>query len=56
LLEEKGNMHKIFFRLFKKNNAKDIVNFLSNNSSFIEDIKIILSMPKLIFFKKLLDF
>jgi lycopene beta-cyclase len=56
LLEEKGNMHKIFFRLFKKNNAKDIVNFLSNNSSFIQDIKIILSMPKLIFFKKLLNF
>ena len=56
LLEEKGNMHKIFFRLFKKNNAKDIVNFLSNNSSFIQDIKVILSMPKLIFFKKLLNF
>ncbi|CAN1597418.1 lycopene beta cyclase [Candidatus Pelagibacterales bacterium] len=56
LLEEKGNMYKIFFRLFKKNNAKDIVNFLSNNSSFIQDIKIILSMPKLIFFKKLLNF
>jgi lycopene beta-cyclase len=56
LLEEKENMHKIFFRLFKKNNAKNIVNFLSNNSSFIQDIKIILSMPKLIFFKKLLNF
>jgi lycopene beta-cyclase len=56
LLEEKGNMHKIFFRLFKKNNAKNIVNFLSNNSSFIQDIKIILSMSKLIFFKKLLNF
>jgi lycopene beta-cyclase len=56
LLEEKGNMYKIFFRLFKKNNAKDIVNFLSNNSSFIQDIKIILSMPKLIFFKKLFNF
>jgi lycopene beta-cyclase len=56
LIQEKGNMHKNFFRLFKKNNAKDIVNFLSNNSSFIQDIKIILSMSKLIFFKKLLNF
>ncbi|CAO6127517.1 lycopene beta cyclase [Candidatus Pelagibacterales bacterium] len=56
LLEEKGNMYKIFLRLFKKNNTKDIVNFLSNSSNFIQDIKIILSMPKLIFIKKLLNF
>lgn len=56
LLEEKSNMHKIFFRLFKKNNTKDIISFLSNNSNFIQDIKIILSMPKLIFIKKLLNF
>jgi lycopene beta-cyclase len=56
LLEEKENMHKIFFRLFKKNNTKDIISFLSNNSNFIQDIKIILSMPKLIFIKKLLNF
>jgi lycopene beta-cyclase len=56
LLEEKGNMHNIFLRLFKKNNTKDIVNFLSNSSNFIQDIKIILSMPKLIFIKKLLNF
>jgi lycopene beta-cyclase len=56
LLEEKSNMHKIFFRLFKKNSTKDIISFLSNNSNFIQDIKIILSMPKLIFIKKLLNF
>ena len=56
LLEEKSNMHKIFFRLFKKNNTKDIISFLSNDSNFIQDIKIILSMPKLIFIKKLLNF
>jgi lycopene beta-cyclase len=49
-------MYKIFLRLFKKNNTKDIVNFLSNSSNFIQDIKIILSMPKLIFIKKLLNF
>ena len=56
LLEQKSNMHKIFFRLFKKNNTKDIISFLSNDSNFIQDIKIILSMPKLIFIKKLLNF
>ena len=56
LLEEKSNMHKIFFKLFKKNNTKDIISFLSNDSNFIQDIKIILSMPKLIFIKKLLNF
>ena len=56
LLEEKSNMHKIFFRLFKKNNTKDIISFLSNDSNFMQDIKIILSMPKLIFIKKLLNF
>ena len=56
LLEQKSNMHKIFFRLFKKNNTKDIISFLSNDSNFIQDIKIILNMPKLIFIKKLLNF
>ena len=56
LLEQKSNMHKIFFRLFKKNNTKDIISFLSNDSNFMQDIKIILSMPKLIFIKKLLNF
>jgi lycopene beta-cyclase len=56
LLEKKGNMHKIFLKLFKNNKTKDIINFLSNNSNFFQDIKIILSMPKLIFIKKLLNF
>jgi len=56
LLEKKGNMHKIFVKLFKNNKTKDIINFLSNNSNFFQDIKIILSMPKLIFIKKLLNF
>jgi lycopene beta-cyclase len=56
LLEKKGNMHKIFLKLFKNNKTKDIINFLSNNSNFFQDIKIILSMPKLTFIKKLLNF
>ena len=55
LIEKRGNMHKIFLRLFKNNKTKDVINFLSNNSNFFQDIKIILSMPKLIFIKKLLN-
>ena len=54
LLEKRSEMRNIFFNLFKKNKTKDIVNFLSNNSSLYEDFKIIFSMPKLIFIKKLL--
>lgn len=55
LIEKKENMHKIFLKLFKNNKTKDVINFLSNNSNFFQDIKIILSMPKLIFIKKLLN-
>ena len=54
LLKKRSEMRNIFFNLFKKNKTKDIVNFLSNNSSLYEDFKIIFSMPKLIFIKKLL--
>jgi lycopene beta-cyclase len=55
LLEKKGSMYKVFFDLFKKNKTEDIVKFLSNASNWFEDLKIILSMPKLIFIKKLLN-
>lgn len=55
LLDEKENMRKIFFGLFKHNKARDIINFLSNNSSIYTDLKIILSMPKILFIKKLLN-
>ena len=55
LLEKKGSMYEDFFNLFKKNKTKDIVKFLSNTSNWFEDLKIILSMPKLIFIKKLLN-
>ena len=48
-------MYEVFFDLFKKNKTKDIVKFLSNTSNWFEDLKIILSMPKLIFIKKLLN-
>lgn len=55
LLEKKGSMYEVFFNLFKKNKTKDIVKFLSNTSNWFEDLRIILSMPKLIFIKKLLN-
>ena len=55
LLEKKGSMYEVFFDLFKKNKTKDIVKFLSNTSNWFEDLRIILSMPKLIFIKKLLN-
>ena len=42
-------MPKIFFHLFRNNTSKTVINFLSDRSSFIEDLKIIISMPKLIF-------
>ncbi len=55
LLEKRNHMQNIFMDLFKKNKTKSIINFLSNNSNFYEDFKIILSMPKLIFIKKLFN-
>jgi len=55
LFEKKGSMYEVFFDLFKKNKTKDIVKFLSNTSNWFEDLKIILSMPKLIFIKKLFN-
>jgi len=53
LLEKKNTMKDIFFNLFRKNSSKTIIQFLSNQSTFITDLKIIFSMPKLIFLKKL---
>ncbi|MEK9874439.1 MAG: lycopene cyclase family protein [Pelagibacteraceae bacterium] len=45
-------MPNIFFKLFETS-PKNIINFLSNKSSFIEDLSIILKMPKLLFLKNL---
>jgi len=45
-------MPNIFFKLFETS-PKTIINFLSNKSSFIEDLSIILKMPKLLFLKNL---
>ena len=45
-------MPNIFFKLFKAP-PKTIINFLSNKSSFFEDLSIIWKLPKLIFLKNL---
>lgn len=40
---------EIFARIFKKNNAATVFKFLSNTSTIIEDIRIMLSLPTPIF-------
>tara|TARA_B100000941_G_C28485574_1_gene544776 strand:- start:351 stop:1415 length:1065 start_codon:yes stop_codon:yes gene_type:complete len=46
-------MPEIFYNLFKANNKK-VIKFLSNKSNIIDDINIILKMPKIIFIKELI--
>ena len=45
-------MPEIFYNMFTANNEK-VIKFLSNKSNFIDDINIILKMPKLIFIKEI---
>ena len=45
-------MPDIFFKMFKSS-PKTVIKFLSNKSNFLEDLSIILKMPKWIFFKAL---
>ena len=45
-------MSNIFFNMFNTS-PKTVIKFLSNKSNFIEDLNIILKMPKLTFFKAL---
>ena len=45
-------MSNIFFNMFKAS-PKTVIKFLSNKSNFIEDLSIILKMPKLTFIKAL---
>ena len=47
-------MSDVFFRMFKTSPKTDI-KFLSNKSDFLEDLRIIFKMPKLIFIKALFD-
>ena len=46
-------MPNIFFKLFEAQ-PKTVINFLSNKSSFVEDLSIIFKMPKIVFLKNLL--
>jgi len=45
-------MPKIFFNMFK-GSSKTVIKFLSNKSNIIEDLRIILKMPKWIFIKNI---
>ena len=46
-------MPGIFYNMFTANNEK-VVKFLSNKSNFIDDMHIIMKMPKMIFIKELI--
>ena len=46
-------MPEIFYNMFTANSEK-VIKFLSNKSNFIEDIHIIMKMPKMIFLKELI--
>ena len=46
-------MPEIFYNMFTANSEK-VIKFLSNKSNFIEDIHIIMKMPKMIFIKELI--
>ncbi|OUW63294.1 MAG: hypothetical protein CBD61_03220 [Pelagibacteraceae bacterium TMED201] len=45
-------MPNIFFKMFKSS-PKTVIKFLSNKSNFLEDLFIVLKMPKLTFIKAL---
>ena len=45
-------MPEIFFKMFEVE-SKKVINFLSNKSNLLEDISVILKMPKVIFIKAL---
>jgi len=47
-------MPNIFFKMFN-GSPKTVIKFLSNKSNFLEDLSIILKMPKLIFIKALFN-
>jgi len=50
------HMPTIFFNLFKFNKSTTTISFLSDRSNWIQDLKVILSMPKLIFIKNLIRY
>ena len=52
LNENPNMMPNIFFKMFKSS-PKTVIKFLSNKSNFLEDLSIILKMPKWTFVKAL---
>ena len=52
LKKQPEKMPAIFFKMFK-GSTKTVIKFLSNKSNFLEDLSIILKMPKLIFIRAL---
>ena len=48
-----NEMSNIFFKVFNSK-SKTAINFLSNKSNFLEDLEIIIKMPKLKFLKELI--
>ena len=53
LYKHTRKMPEIFYNMFTANHGK-VINFLSNKSNIIEDIDVILKMPKMIFIKELI--
>ena len=51
---EHKSMPIIFFNLFKNSDSITTISFLSDRSNWIQDLKVIVSMPKLIFIKTLI--
>ena len=47
-------MPDIFFKMFKRS-PKTVIKFLSNKSNFLEDLSIIMKMPKWTFVKALFN-
>ena len=54
MLRHGGKMHHIFTELFRNNPIQQIFGFLDEDQSFIQDIKILASLPPLPFIKALL--
>ena len=50
-----SQMPDIFFKLFDQNNQESVIKFLSSKGNWLDDIKVISKMPKLLFLKNLLN-
>ncbi len=48
-------MPSVFFKIFDENNQDSVIRFLSSNSSFYDDLKVMSKIPKLIFLKQMFN-